>query len=66
MNKKKWVAPSSQEVAAKVDQLGGINPAARKVMKSRDSVFRWVHGKAKIDFANWEMLKRLANDEEVD
>lgn len=62
MNSKKvWVAPPSQEVATIVDQLGGINSTARKILKSRDSVFRWVHGKAKIDFANWEMLKRLAN-----
>jgi len=53
-----WVAPPPDEVLKRVEYHGGRGAVSRMTHKAWSTVDRWCRGEIRIDFANWELLKR--------
>ncbi len=54
-----WTAPSPEDVTAAIGAAGGVAAVCRMLKKGKTAVYMWRKGDAKIDYANWQILKKF-------
>ena len=56
-----WDMPSAEEVEAAVSAVGGVSATCRLLRKGKGTISRWCdeNDSSKIDFANWQILKKV-------
>ena len=54
-----FTPPTKEEIQEVVDSLGGYGAVCRILRKRRSTVWRWCKGDARIDYANWKLLKAI-------
>jgi len=54
-------SPDPKSIQKAVKIAGGFEIVSKKLRKTSRAVRYWTDGKRKIDFANWVLLRRLAD-----